>query len=291
LGQNNLLRIVVIITIILLSVYILVPSLPFFMRSYSYKCFQSVVKAYLNYQTREFNVLKSENFIIKYTDLDKEIISFTADVIEDHYQSAKTQLSYYPEDEKILVVIYPNQEELNGSFGWEGDKSASGAYWAGSIRLLSPYGWDEDVKEERIIQETLIKVLPISHELSHRLIDVWTQGNYTRWLTEGLAQHIEEKVVGFRLDEPFPKDKETLYSLKNLDRDFDRQENQLLAYWQSLQTVQFLIDKYGMDKMQELLSVLSKGIKTNYAIEQVYGLNINELESKTQEYIQRELLP
>jgi hypothetical protein len=120
---------------------------------------------------------------------------------------------------------------------------------------------------------------------------VWTQGNYTRWLTEGLAQHIEEKVVGFRLDEPFPKDKETLYSLKNLDRDFDRQENQLLAYWQSLQTVQFLIDKYGMDKMQELLSVLSKGIKTNYAIEQVYGLNINELESKTQEYIQRELLP
>jgi hypothetical protein len=246
-----------------------------------------LVKTYLNYQTRDFNEWNSENFIIKYTDKDKEIITFTVDVIENYYNAVKTQLAYSPKDEKILVVIYPNQEALNGSFGWEGDKSAAGVYWAGTIRLLSPFGWYQDVNEEVIIKEALLKEIPISHELTHRLIDVWTKGNYTRWLTEGVAQYIEKKVAGFRLDEPLPKDKEKLYLLQNLDRDFDLQENQLLAYWQSLQTVEYLIENYGMNKLQRLLDTLGNGMKTNKAIAHIYGLSINELENKTMDYIKR----
>ena len=81
-----------------------------------------------------------------------------------------------------------------------------------------------------------------------------TRGNYSRWLTEGLAQYIERDFTGFVLAEPLPEEKKDIYSLTQLDRTFDQRPNQVLAYWQSLETVDYLIEQHGMEKMVNLMS-------------------------------------
>lgn len=273
-GQNSIQKVVLIVIMILLVLSFLLPSVSHYVRYQAYKWFQVGIHSLLNYQTKHFYVWKSENFIIKYSDKDKDSISQIAEMTERYYAALNEKFADRHESEKILMVIYPDQESLNRSFGWAGDKSIDGVYWAGSIRLVS--------------MSDMLDDLPISHELTHLLIDEWTRGNYTRWLSEGLAQYFEDKIAGYRLDEPLPEEKKKPYSLEQLGVDFDRMDNQMLAYWQSLQTVDYLISQYGIEKMQDMLTTLGEGTKTEQALKHIYGLDINELEKKTAIWISLE---
>lgn len=273
-AQYSIQKVFLIVLIILLVFVFLVPSLSLYVRYNAYKMLQTGIKILLNYQTQDFNVLNSENFIIKYTEKDSDSISAIAETAEKYYTALNERFVIEKQAEKILIVIFPNQKTLNRSFGLTGDKSIDGAYWAGSIRLLSMSG--------------SIDELPISHELTHLLIDEKTRGNYTRWLSEGLAQYYEAKLAGYNLDEPLPEEKKNLYTLDQLGSDFDKRENQLLAYWQSLQTVNYLIERFGLEKMHELLDTLGQGTNTDSAFELIYGLKIKELEKQTADWISGE---
>lgn len=235
----------------------------------------------LNWQTQEYQSISTENFMIKYTAPDEIILPEASALLEDYYAQVQTLLGYTETTaDKTLVVIYPDREALNGSIGMWGDKSTAGVYWAGAIRLLSPRAWSEGANREELLQ-TLQQDLPVSHELTHLIIDEWTGGNYSRWLTEGLAQYVEKEVAGFTLAEPDAAAKENPYTLAVLESGFDSRPDERLAYWQSLQTVTYLLDYYGPDKMRELLDTLSEGATTEEAIEAIYGLTYAELERES----------
>lgn len=272
--QNGIQKIFLIVLIILLVFVFSTPSLFAHIRYNAYRLFQTGIKILLNYQTQDFYVLNSENFIIKYTEKDSGSIAAIAKTAEKYYAALNESFINQKQGEKILIVIFPDQETLNKSFGLTGDKSIDGAYWAGSIRLLSMSG--------------AINELPISHELTHLLIDERTRGNYARWLSEGLAQYYEAQLAGYNLEEPLPEEKKNLYALDRLGSDFDKQENQLLAYWQSLQTVNYLIDRHGIEKMHELLDTLGQGNNLDNAFELIYRLKIKELEKQTADWISGE---
>ncbi|QNB47127.1 hypothetical protein BR63_12895 [Thermanaerosceptrum fracticalcis] len=259
-------------------------------RTLPYQILKKGISLYVNYQTKDFEVKESHNFIVKYTSADADMAGLITETAETYYHQVGKYLGYNPPAQKIPLIIYPDSDSFNDSFGMKGDKSAVGVYWAGSIRLLSPHAWlpRELPGPER---EVLFKKDgPLSHELTHLFIDYQTKGNYTRWLTEGIAQYVEREITGFTLDEPLRSKRSKLYPLTSLDGEFDQQPDQILAYWQSLKTVDYLIDHYGPEKIHELLKALAQGFRINEAFSKVYGINLSTLEKNVKDYIDTETI-
>jgi hypothetical protein len=154
-----------------------------------------------------------------------------------------------------------------------------GVYWAGSIKILSPRAWFPSGLELFEIEERFAEEGPLCHELSHLLTDRITRGNYSRWLTEGLAQYIEKKLTGFTLEEPSPEAKANPYPFARLDAGFDRQPDQVLAYWQSLQAVTYLIEEFGMEKLHSLAEQFTeRPDPLMRSLRKTYGLSLPALE-------------
>lgn len=280
-------KIVVIALIFILFVSLFQVS--FTMRFSIYELLKKGMQVQLDIQTRSFKSLESENFTLKYTEDDSKLAGTVLCTAEEAYQNIQDAMDIYlPSSKKTLVVLYPDTESLNKSIGLKGDKSAVGVYWAGSIRLLSPQAWQAQEMSFDTLKEVFKKEGPLAHELVHLLVDYETKGNYTRWFTEGLAQYIEEQTTGFRLAEPLEEDKKHPYPLTELDKDFDQKPNELLAYWQSLETVRYLINEFGMEKIKEFINTLGQGEKFPEAFQDVYGFSMSELEIEAKEWMIKE---
>jgi len=258
---------------------------PVEIRSCSHSLLQRSIRLYLDFRTRNYDQLSSDHFRFKYSAADKPVAWLTIEKAEEYLYSVKRILLDDSTEKEILLVLCPDAYALNEKLDWNGEKSAAGVYWAGSIVLLSPQAWAGSETSATELTNILAHQVPLSHELTHLLVDRRTGGNYPRWLSEGLAQYVEEQVAGFRLPDPLPEETNDLYPLKGLDKDFDRQENQALAYWQSLQTVKYLIEEHGMAKMKELLDALGHGLRMGQALSVVYGLDGQRLESRVKDYL------
>ena len=282
-GPALALRISAIALIALLLLSSLITSFsPSCLRASLYRVYKKGAKALLNYRTASYNTLESENIILKFSEEDREVSGFVLDTAERYYAAVTEMMECRPKN-KVLLIIYPDQETLNKSFGWAGDKSAAGAYWAGSVRVLSPFAFAGGEKNVAQIKRVFLAQGPVAHELTHYVLDEKTGGNYPRWLSEGLAQYVEEKITGFRLEEPSFQQHRELYPLSRMDRGYDTLPDQVVAYWQSLEAVNLLIDRYGMEKIHDLLTALRTGLKIDQALPQVYGMSVTELEQQLQD--------
>jgi len=87
------------------------------------------------------------------------------------------------------------------------------------------------------------------------------------------------------LDEPWLGDRDQLYTLQALENNFDQLDNQILAYWQSLQIVDYLIERHGLEKISQLLIILRQGQTMERAFLKVYGFGLETLEKEVYSYI------
>lgn len=229
---------------------------------------QKAVGFVLEKQTEDYQVLASEHFVLKYTKRDQELAPLVLQLAEDYYGQIGELLGLPRPKEAPLLVLYPDLETLRAGMGW-GEKSAVGVYWAGSIRLLSPRVWSGADEMVAFAREG-----PLAHELTHYYVDLVTKGNYPRWLSEGLAQVVEEKITGFTL----PRVKGKIYALAELKRLFDQPGKEYLAYGQARDAVNYLWTCYGIDKMTVLLTRLGEGETLKQALKGTYGLSRKQLE-------------
>ncbi|NMA01513.1 MAG: hypothetical protein GX923_02950 [Clostridia bacterium] len=257
-------------------------------KAYGYQGLRSLHKSYLDYKTADFYQIEKNNFSVKYTGIPKETAQLVLETGQEVFNPVSELLGYAPSG-KIPVIVYPTKEALNKSFGWEGDKSAMGVYWMGTIRILAPEAWLEGASQEE--KAVAFKTMgPMAHEFAHLVVDYKTKGNYTRWFTEGIAQYAEKELIGFILDEPTQKAKANIYSFSQLDSTFDDQPDQELAYWQSLVAIEYLIEKYQPEVLQDLLNELALGNNLDNAFRKVLGYDTLEFESILKEYINESLL-
>jgi hypothetical protein len=271
------LKIVVFVLIIALFVSWLLPNFLVAGKEIAYKLFQQGMWLILNQRTKTYETLTSTNFILKYTKGDQDLAPLILQLAEDYLFRVEKILGIKQQKRPIPLVLYGDEEALNKSFGWSGDKSAVGVYWAGTIQLVSPRTWSENTSA---LWEAFEQEGPLAHELTHLFIDEATRGNYPRWLTEGLAQYVEEEITGFTLSEPLEESKAHLYPFSSLENQFDQQPDQFLAYWQSLQAVRILLEKYGMEHLTVLLTELRQGENFQNAFAHSYGLDFVDFEQE-----------
>lgn len=266
-------KITVVLALLCTAFFILAPTIT---KSYVYKAFREVSKINMKWQTRNWNEIQGDHFIVRYENSDTKNAEMVLATAEKSYKPVSERFGFFPKD-KTLIAVYSSKESLGRSFGWAADESAMGVYWAGVIRVLSPSVWVDETDPERIT-EVFENEGPIAHEYAHLMVDYITSGNYPRWFTEGVAQYEEEKLTGYLLDERDITHPGELYSFSSMDKEFDSLADQNLAYYQSFQAINYIVDHYGEERLQKILLDLGKGSSMEKSFRDNLGESMDQFE-------------
>ena len=219
--------------------------------------------------TPEFKIYETENFIIKYTEEDADIVEDIGSIFEKSYEVEGRNYGYHPED-KTLVFLYNDQQSL-----WAYQKSVKGqavmgVYHIGIVHVLSPKAYldQEQLKEKQFDEDG-----PILHEYVHRIIDDRSGGNVELWFTEGLAVYEEYAVYGTEWAEGFRYER---YYTSNELRNSFMELDETQSYKQSYDVVRGLIEQYGREKISRVLDELKTGKNLEEAFYNVYGMELDE---------------
>jgi hypothetical protein len=233
-----------------------------------YPLARQAVQIKMNYDTKQMAEIETEHFRIKYTPEDEDSIPMIAEAAEAAYAPVTHQLSYVPAG-KTLILVQPSKDELRRVFGWSGNESAMGVYWGGVIQLLSPHIW---LKDGSSVQDFIYSG-PLVHEYTHLIFDYITNGNYPRWFTEGLAQYVEYCVNGYEWQTKTNDLRGTLYTMAQLEDDFDQLPDQSLAYRESLAAVRYIDEVYGERRLQDMIHAMKAGQSIEKAMGKTLGLD------------------
>lgn len=235
----------------------------------------------------------SAHFIVRYQAPDADVVNLILETAEESRIRVTRDFGYAP-TEKTLIAVYPTREALRDSFGWPASQSAVGVYWAGAIRLLSPHAWATAASQEELALE-FRSGGPLVHEYTHLVLDYLTDGNYPRWFTEGLAQWEEYRVTGYVWNDPdgdlTGRDVDALYSVHELESEFDSLDNQALAYRQSLSLVTYLAKDDDGAKIKAVIGKLAEHYELKSAIRAVYGQSLDQLERGWLAWVERNPYP
>jgi hypothetical protein len=133
----------------------------------------------------------------------------------------------------------------------------------------------------------------IAHELTHLVIHQMILNPYNdlpTWLDEGLAMYTEGELgaefIAY-LKKAIAED--SLISVRSLSSPFSAYAAEAsLSYAQSCSLVEFLITSYGQGKMLELLNTFKEGSSYDGALEEVYGFDMNGLDTLWRDYVWRQ---
>jgi len=273
--DTSVLALMIVIIVVVISLF----SMPFRAQMWVYPLARQAVQLKEEYETRDMLLYETQHFKIKYMQSDADTVEMIATAAEAAYVPVTQELGYAPSG-KALLVVQPNKSQLRKAFGWSGNESAMGVYWGGVIQLLSPHAW---LKEGATVDE-FIHSGPMVHEYTHLVFDYLTNGNYPRWFTEGLAQSVEFDVNQYEWHTPTNKLDGTLYTMAELDRDFDTLPNQSLAYRQSLAAVRYIREVYGKDKLSAMIVGLQKGQSMEGIISKTLNMDYATFEKASQQW-------
>ncbi len=216
------------------------------------------------------------HFIVKYSGSNKDLVGdFLLPILEDAYATVGEKLSYYP-DHKITVILYTDQEfkAATDSPGW------AGAIFDGKIRI--------PVKGASGFTDLLKKM--VIHEYTHAAVFDLAGQDCPAWLNEGLAQSMERAPVG-QADAvvmDYMRLKGKNIPLRSLTDSFTNMspESAYAAYMMSLSATDFLIDKYGMSSVKQILAGIKGGKAIDEAIQAALLISLDDFVDRWVVYLQ-----
>ena len=219
----------------------------------------------------------SSHFLLRYRG-DRAPLLFRRQLLsllEDDFTELSSDLDFTPR-ETISVVLYSNQQffDVTQAPTW------TGALYDGKLRL--PISGLESVTPE------LARVL--KHELTHSFINQLTRGRCPNWLNEGVAQLLEPRSSasdGSRLAMLYTSHRNIpLNELEGSFMRFSTLEAQV-AYAQSLASVEYIRNTYGMNAVAAVLRRIGEGFSTESALRASIHSGYSQLEQELTEHLQR----
>jgi hypothetical protein len=176
-------------------------------------------------------------------------------------------------DSPINIYAYPDFADLQDAMLYEPSWVGGRAFLGYDIIVIGiprpDLEWGRDV---------------IVHELTHILVGHLTfscLGDVPLWLHEGLAGYSEGELDDYS-EEQFLEAirSDSLLSVRSISGRFSElPDKATLSYSQSYSLTKFLIERYGQDKMTDLLVGLRDGSTIDDALIQTYGFNLDGLEA------------
>lgn len=195
------------------------------------------------------------------------------EALESDYDDLSRDLGNPPHD-SISVTLYTEQAFFDVTHA----PSWSGAINDGKLRI--PVNGLNSVTPE------LRRVL--KHELAHSFINHLSAGRCPAWLHEGIAQMLEPNTLGadghalalvFKTQQEIP-----LNALEASFTNFSGVQA-YVAYAESLATVSYINETYGMGDIQRILQRLSEGNSTEAALRATIHSDYGQLESELTKYL------
>jgi tetratricopeptide (TPR) repeat protein len=175
----------------------------------------------------------------------------------------------------ILIEMFPKHDDFAVRImGLPGMIGALGVCFGTVVALDSPkarppgeFSW----------QETLL------HELTHVITLQMSNNRVPRWLTEGISVWQERHARpdwGRETHVPFAQalEQDKILKLKDLNEGFQDPKMIVLAYYQASLVVDHLMKTYGPAKMNVLLRAYGKGLDTEAALKEAYGVSIDQIQ-------------
>ncbi len=252
-----------------------------------YSLYRDQGKAQTLADLQGYHKQSSEHFDIFYTPDDENVVDMILETAETSWKPVVEQVGHTPEG-RVPLIVYASRTALRQAFGWGSSESAMGVYWKGTVRLLSPNVWiDEESPKQKL--KVFRKLNPIAHELTHYVLDYLTDGNYPRWFTEGLAQRVEYNTSGYLWIESNSSLRQDLYTLRDLEENFDKLSNQPLAYRESYLLVDYMGKRLGEQELDSLIQKLGRGVPFRSAVEGTYGMTVDEIFARWQQWVEQNL--
>jgi hypothetical protein len=182
--------------------------------------------------------------------------------------------SFFVKKPEILkITIHKNRKSLEEKLGrktfeWE----IATASFSGDINILHP---DSFAKESTHAKDEFLPIL--KHEITHIFLDLLSGGNkIPKWLDEGFSSY----VAGLKISEDSIFIEDNFCKKLGTPRGWDEQAN-YSAYTLAQLFVGFLIKKYSVEKIIELLSMLEKNYyydHFNSKFKMIFGENLEDIE-------------
>jgi tetratricopeptide (TPR) repeat protein len=184
-------------------------------------------------------------------------------ILKDAYREIGQQMNFYP-SQPVTVILYNEKGffDVTRAPGW------AGGLYDGKIRI--PIQGVEG--QEEILKRVL------HHEYVHALVHAITP-RCPHWLNEGLAVYFTEdedelRGYGEKLGQAIP--------LRLLENRFPSGNEHVVmaAYLESYTAVVYLIEKYGLFRVKELLEALGKGEDLESAFNSVFYTSYSQFVKK-----------
>lgn len=198
--------------------------------------FQNRLQKEMAVMEEDYRDQKLPQFKIQFSRFEHDESRLTVSgILKEVYREVGREMNFYP-DQPVTVILYNDRDffDVTRSPGW------AGGIYDGKIRL--------PIKDITGKERELRRI--IFHEYSHALIRALTPF-CPMWLNEGLAEY-------FSLEDPVERIGQ-LIPLKNLENRFPADPRTVaVAYRESYSAVVYLIDKYGLYRIKELLEALAR---------------------------------
>lgn len=175
----------------------------------------------------------------------------------------------YVQRNKVPVVVYNRveyKEAMAGAPSW-----VEAAY-DGKIRIALA----TNQSDFHLITSDVV------HEYTHVIIADIAKGNCPLWLNEGIAKYEEYKHGAppriFMLALAYNTKNLIAWDKINAALVSPDTQTALLAYQQSFSFVYYLVQRFGMFKIVQLLNALGNKIEFNSAVQQTYGIPLETLQ-------------
>lgn len=176
----------------------------------------------------------------------------------------------------VSIYIYANSSDLRNSMIFPQEWTGGVAFTRYGIIAIGIGNNPDDIAWGK---------RAIAHELTHLVIHQVTFNPYNdlpNWLDEGLAVNAEGPLQYYYANYLYQAyENDSFISVRSLASPFSTDaEKSLLSYAQSYELVRYLMDEYGRDKMFELLNTYRKGSGYDAALLNVYGFDMDGLETR-----------
>ncbi len=200
---------------------------------------------------QKFVARESSHFMVKFDgNEDHTLWSRVSEILEDAYREIGQKFSYYP-GKPITVVLHSREtfQAATGSPAW-----ADGLFdmIGGRIKVPTQGALTDQAWLTRVLRHEYVHAL-LHDRVGGRL------GAVPTWLNEGLAMQLA--------GDPWPdldkviRGQVTLINLRSLEGLWMGLPSNVatVAYLEGNSATAYLIDRYGMDKVREVLNELAKG--------------------------------
>ena len=229
---------------------------------------------------QKFSARESSHFIVKFNgNEDYDTWTRVLDILEDAYRDIGQKFSYFPG--KPITVVLHTKETFQGATGspaW-----ADGLYDGVLGRIQVP------TQGALTDQAWLARVL--RHEFVHALLHQRVEGSRVpQWLNEGLAMQLAGDNAWPDLDRVI-KGEFTLIPLNRLEGGWGGFPQNLatVAYLEGNSATAYLIERYGMGKVQDIIESLAGRQPMATAIKDRLFISYDEFQQRWNEHINEKI--